>query len=219
MAIEKNLLKSTVIKEIKNYIIENRLSAGDKLPTEKVFMEMFEVSRSVIREALSYLENTGVVYVKQGRGAFINHSNVSHLVHNFFFLWNVNGGDIRDIQSLRLLFESAALDEIVLDPNDEKIHVLRDIIEDGRQAETEETFREADRRFHQQILEATDNELFVQMTQVITTYFFEVTVIDVDRVEMERATEEHERIVDALENGDVKQAKDLLREHMAHTKF
>lgn len=219
MAVEKHLLKSTVIQEIKKYIIENQLSAGDKLPTEKVFMETFEVSRSVIREAMSYLENTGVIYVKQGRGAFINKSNISHLVHNFFFLWKVNGGDIRDIQSLRLLFESAAIDEITVHPDNEHLRMLKDSIEEARQAETKEAFQKADRQFHQQILEATDNELFIQMTQVITTYFFEATVVEMDDDDKKRAILEHERIVAAIENEDMKQAKDLLREHMIHTKF
>lgn len=219
MAIERHLLKSTVIQEIKNYIIDNGLSAEDKLPTEKVFTEMFDVSRSVVREALSYLENTGVIYVKQGRGAFINKSNISHLVNNFFFLWKVNGGDIRDIQSLRLLFETAAIDEIVLQQQHNNLSVLRQLISYAREAETKEAFREMDRKFHQKILEATDNHLFIQMTQVITTYFFEATTVEIDKCDIEQANREHERIVDALENGDVKQAKDLLRGHMIHTNF
>lgn len=219
MAIERHLLKSTVIQEIKNYIINNRLSAEDKLPTEKVFTEKFDVSRSVVREALSYLENTGVIYIKQGRGAFVNKSNISHLVNNFFFLWKVNGGDVRDIQNLRLLFETAAIDEIVLQHQYNNLDVLRDLISYSRQTETKESFREMDRKFHQKILEATGNDLFVQMTQVITTYFFEATTVEIDKSDMEKANYEHERIVDALENGNVKQAKDLLREHMIHTDF
>lgn len=56
--IERKSLKKTVIQEIKKYMIDHQLKSGDKLPTERKFMEIFGVSRSVIREALSYLENT-----------------------------------------------------------------------------------------------------------------------------------------------------------------
>lgn len=219
MAIERHSLKSTVIDEIKKYMIEQQLSAGDKLPTERKFTEIFDVSRSVVREALSYLENTGVICVRQGQGAFINESNIGHLVSNFFLLWQINGGDIRDIQNLRLLFESAAMDEIVRQQQPESLDALKERVEDSRRAETMETFRETDRAFHQQILQATGNSLFEQMTQVITTYFFEAAAIEMETSDMQRAVREHEEMVAALQNGDAGLAKDLLRTHMIHTKM
>lgn len=219
MTSEKRLLKSTIVTKVKNYIVQHKLAAGDKLPTERKLAEMFNVSRSVVREALSYLENTGVIRVRQGQGAFINESNITHLVSNFFFLWQINDGDIRDIQNLRLLFESAAMDEIVRRKNDTDLHELRKRIEEGRQAKTNDSFRGADSAFHQQLLKATGNVLFQQMTQVITSYFFEVAMIDMDASDKTQGIEEHENIVDALEDGDVEQAKRLLHTHMHHVKI
>ena len=54
-------LKQIVVKKIKDYILAESLQAGDKLPTERKLAETYQVSRSVVREALSYLENTGAV--------------------------------------------------------------------------------------------------------------------------------------------------------------
>lgn len=218
MDTEKTRLKSTIVEKIKTYIIEQQLSAGSKLPTERKLTEIFGVSRSVVREALSYLENTGVIYSRQGQGAFISHSNIAHLVSNFFFLWQVNHGDIRDIQNLRLLFESVAMDEIVRHQQND-LHELRDRIEDTRHAETKKDFQEADCAFHLHILQATGNDLFKQMTQVITSYFFEVATIELNEREKVRAIEEHESIVHALQDGDAKKAKDILRAHINHTKI
>ena len=40
---------------------EGRLQTGDKLPTESALMSRFEVSRTVVREAISRLQASGVV--------------------------------------------------------------------------------------------------------------------------------------------------------------
>src|SRR5690625_6520919 len=83
---ERMSLKQQVIQAVKQYIVDEEVKAGDKLPTERKLAEMFGVSRSVIREAMSYLENTGVIRVRQGQGAFLNESNIDKLLDNFFFL-------------------------------------------------------------------------------------------------------------------------------------
>src|SRR5699024_11736753 len=124
-------LKQQVIQAVKQYIVDEEVKAGDKLPTERKLAEMFGVSRSVIREAMSYLENTGVIRVRQGQGAFLNESNIDKLLDNFFFLWQVNKGDIREILGLRLIFESSAIDELVAEKNQSAIGKLRQIVEEN----------------------------------------------------------------------------------------
>lgn len=51
-ASERKSLKQTIIQEIKQYIIDNNLKAGDRLPAERKFMEIFGVSRSVIERSI-----------------------------------------------------------------------------------------------------------------------------------------------------------------------
>ncbi|MAO63912.1 MAG: hypothetical protein CL666_02810 [Balneola sp.] len=45
---------------------------GDKLPSEKMLCDYFDVSRVTIRHALQNLENDGLIYRKQGVGAFVS---------------------------------------------------------------------------------------------------------------------------------------------------
>ena len=49
-----------VYDEIKNYIYQNNLKPGDKLPTEMDMCRQLGVSRNVLREAIKALEITGV---------------------------------------------------------------------------------------------------------------------------------------------------------------
>jgi len=45
---------------------------GDKLPSEKRLCDYFDVSRITVRQALKALENEGLIFKKQGLGAFVS---------------------------------------------------------------------------------------------------------------------------------------------------
>lgn len=47
------------------------LSRGDQLPTEASLAERFAVNRHTVRRALSNLSETGLIFTKQGAGAFV----------------------------------------------------------------------------------------------------------------------------------------------------
>lgn len=216
---ERSSLKSIVIQEMKQYIIEQGLKAEDKFPTERKLSEMYGVSRSVIREAMSYLENTGVIRIRQGQGAFLNKTNMTHLLENFFFLWKINGGDIAEIQSLRLIFETAAIDEMCgKAKKEEDLSVLKSAVKAGQAAHTAKAYRDADMAFHVALLEATGNSLFIQMSHVVTEYFFASPDIDLTKAEYQQVMAEHTAIVKAIEAGQKDHAKALLTQHMQNIK-
>ena len=52
-------------------IRSGRLQTGDKLPTEAAIMGEFEVSRTVVREAISKLQASGLVETRHGIGTFV----------------------------------------------------------------------------------------------------------------------------------------------------
>ena len=59
--------------QLKEAIITHHYRAGDKLPSERELADMFNASRSSIREAIRSLERSGFVVVKKGvhGGAFV----------------------------------------------------------------------------------------------------------------------------------------------------
>lgn len=69
--IQKIHLYEQVSEEIQNYIQENELKEGDKLPSVERLTEMFGVGRSSLREALRYLEANEVVRIENGKGVFV----------------------------------------------------------------------------------------------------------------------------------------------------
>ena len=66
--IKRVSLQSEIIKYIQSYIEEHDLKEGDRLPSQGQFIEMMQVSRTALREAVKTLEAEGIVEVKNGKG-------------------------------------------------------------------------------------------------------------------------------------------------------
>ncbi len=60
-----------IADHLRNEISTGEFSAGDKLPSEKRLCDYFKVSRITVRQAMKSLENDGLIYKKQGLGAFV----------------------------------------------------------------------------------------------------------------------------------------------------
>jgi GntR family transcriptional regulator len=66
-------------------LLEQAISSGvlgvdDKIPTEAALCERYDVSRTVVRQALSDLERTGLVSRQKGRGTFVAAPKLSEFV-------------------------------------------------------------------------------------------------------------------------------------------
>jgi len=205
--IEVQSLKSQVLQEIKQYILDKGMTEGDRLPTERAFTEMYGVSRSVVREALSYLEHTGVIETVQGRGTVIKAPDISSLVEGFLFSFQVANGSKNDLLSLRIIFECAAIEEIVKldkDITELKAIVNEDVI----------NHYENDKAFHQTLLSATGNVLFEQLSSVIQSYFYHIEE-EGKEINYIQTNEMHKKIIEAIANKDVQLAKELMTTHLS----
>ena len=60
-----------LVASLGDRIRDGRISPGDKLPTEAAVMAEFGVSRTVVREALSKLQASGLVETRHGIGTFV----------------------------------------------------------------------------------------------------------------------------------------------------
>jgi DNA-binding transcriptional regulator YhcF (GntR family) len=67
-------LSDQVAQQLTAQIHAGRLEAGEKLPTEARLVEQFQVSRTVLREAVSRLKSLGLVDSRQGSGVYVSAS-------------------------------------------------------------------------------------------------------------------------------------------------
>ncbi len=64
-------LAQRVVAGLKDKIFAGELPPGHKLPSESELIEEFDVSRTVVREAVTRLRAEGLVETFQGRGSFV----------------------------------------------------------------------------------------------------------------------------------------------------
>ncbi|MGV3041852.1 FadR/GntR family transcriptional regulator [Staphylococcus rostri] len=200
-------LKQIVVEKIKDYILTEQLNVGDKLPTERQLAEDYQVSRSVVREALSYLENTGVTESVQGRGTLVKEQDIRPLMEGFLFSFQVSQGNLKDLMMLRLTFELAAID--VIEREQASIDgIAQALVDDPALFNSQ-----VDQAFHAQLLRAVDSELFKQMSAVVHAYFYR-TPIETTIEQNQSSLQEHWDIYEALKVKDYAQAKALLTDHL-----
>ncbi|WP_214740628.1 GntR family transcriptional regulator [Exiguobacterium sp. s48] len=64
-----------IANEIEQYINEQQLKQGDKLPVLEQMMSQYAVSKSTITKALELLERKGVIFQLRGSGIFVRRHN------------------------------------------------------------------------------------------------------------------------------------------------
>jgi DNA-binding FadR family transcriptional regulator len=69
--VPRQSLTSMLIEALTERIKSEQYQPGDQIPTEKDLIEEFNVSRTVVREAIANLKASGLVSTHQGKGAFV----------------------------------------------------------------------------------------------------------------------------------------------------
>ena len=74
----------TIIQQIQESIANQDILPGEKLPSERALAEMFGVSRTSVKEAVTVLESSGIITVRPGVGMFVNEAPRARLVAEVF---------------------------------------------------------------------------------------------------------------------------------------
>ena len=101
-------LPALVADEIRNWISAGKLTSGDKLPTERELSEKYQVSRIVVREAMSRLRHEGLVVSHQGKGVFVASPEDSRFLQISEQSLS-RPEDYRKLYELRLVLETGAV--------------------------------------------------------------------------------------------------------------
>ena len=143
-------------ESIKQEIAKSSLKIGDKLPTERVYAELFGASRTLVREAFIMLEIEELIEVRKGSGSYLKNNlslKTSHKVSDV--------GPFELLQARQEIESSiAACAAPVITKQD--LQKLQDILDiESAELETVEKANDADRDFHLSIAQATQNTVLL----------------------------------------------------------
>jgi len=214
-----------VAEAIKEWVVEQGLQPGDRLPRETELMERFGMAKGTIREAMRLLQAQGLVETKTGPGggSFVGEVSAERaraLLANFFYFRNLTIGDIYQV---RIALEPELAATLAGHVSSRQLAELREIMneyeEPATSAAQEREQHVASLKFHALLAEMGGNVLLRFligfMAQILTDLTVFRRLYTTPNVELWRSGRQHQiDLLDALENGDAARARNVMRSHM-----
>lgn len=207
-------LASTLEAEIR----AGRLEVGAKLPTEAALVQQFQVSRTVVREAISRLKSIGLVDARQGSGVYVQSPGIEPL--SFDREQSASREAVIQIVEVRRALE-AEVAELAAERRSEAdvqairaaLQALADAVAAGRDG------AEEDVRFHRAIAHASGNPFMIRTLDYLAQFLRGATRVtranEARRDDFSEAVkQEHQQIVQAIAAGDPEAARVAAAQHM-----
>lgn len=106
----KRTVYNKIIDEIESAINQGILAPGTPLPSEKILVEEYGVSRSSVRSALEVLEAKRLIFRKPGKGTFVKNSEYDEGVSNSHV--NTLAIDISSVDTISMLYSGIIFNEV-----------------------------------------------------------------------------------------------------------
>lgn len=205
MIFERTSAKQRVYETIKDWIIERQLKPGEKVSDIEI-AAYFKVSRTPVREALQLLESQKLVKSYPGKATLVTELETDNIEK-----WYL------PMVLLQQLAISLAVEKIT----PEHIKRLRVLSSEFKECVKEQdkpmALLKADKAFHSCILEAANNEYIMDFCDVLWIHIQRLEYCFFRDTPMDASTEEHERIINALEMKDSYSASILMKDHWDRT--
>lgn len=210
----KQRLAEHLVTDILQLIQEGVVLPGAKLPTESELASRFAVSRTVVREAISRLQASGIVRTHQGRGTFV----LATPDGPTFPVIDAPTGSLADMLELlefRTAVEVEAAGLAAARRTSEQLGQIAAALADFAQSGDPAAAVEADFQFHLRVAWATGNARFPQLLQSLGH-----AMLSIPRARLAAsgahalAHDEHTRVHEAIAGGDVVAARAAMRVHL-----
>ena len=220
MPVRRRKVYELVADQLKQMIEHGRFKPGDPLPAERDLMQMFNVGRPAIREALQELRNAGFVSSGSGRRTVVREPDIGTILTG---VSDAVESLLRKRDSLRDLFEARAFMECALarlaaaQATKQDIERLKQAL-DGNHAAlgNQRLYEDTDIAFHRVLFTVPGNSVILATHMAFDHWLIE-RWRRLDRTpERDRESYEgHRRIFEAILMRDPDAAEKEMAEHLA----
>lgn len=213
-------LSDRIVELLSADILRGDVQPGQRLPSETELAESFEVSRSVIREAISRMKADGLVISKQGLGVFVTAPDDAARPFRIEDHDAQNPDIVREIFELRIGVEAEAAALAARRRTKTDIRNFKQVLKRLEAATTDPDLGvAADLEFHLAITEMSKNAQIAKFASYLEKVLREsISVARHNSARMPGYTElvlkEHKAIFDAICEGDAEAARTSLRSHL-----
>ena len=216
-SIERIPVVQQVANSLQEYITSGKVEIGQKLPAEKELCEQLKVGRGTVREAFRILQTSGFVEIKPGRGAFVARTGQLQL-ENIIEWFQQNEVELKDCIEIRSALEPLAIRLTIQRCSDLDILQLTKTHEKFIAAAQEQdaaSIAKYDERFHNQIVEKSQNKLLISINQRVSecVQVFRHKTFQVEQ-NVKNALQPHSDIMIAIQNRDLEAGELYMRRHI-----
>jgi GntR family transcriptional regulator, transcriptional repressor for pyruvate dehydrogenase complex len=211
---------------IRDLIFDRKLRPGDKLPPERELAEMFNASRTVVRESLRVLEHSGLVTIKLGSdgGPFVKEVDTSGISKSMVDVIRRSDLTVKDFVEFRIGVERLGIGSAIARITDDELNALKTSIEEA-EALLEKavsggplpdliSWVPALAKFHTLIGRSTGNPFFELIEEVfgtvLKTFLNNAPLVPEN---FHGHIRDHKAIYEAIEKRDIRLAERLLEDH------
>ena len=213
--LKKKRFSDQIADLIQKRILEDNLAVGTGLPSEVEMSQEFQVSRSVIREALRILEISGLVNIKKGPtgGIFVSngyHAPIIRSLNNLIVSGEVTVDHLFDA---RLLIEPHIAGQAALNADDEDLKKFEALFEDSAvHLDDAVRLKQNNLEFHLLLARASGNPVLAVMLESVFELLAERTLSFVD-LDLERKFYKiHKAIFEVVAQRQPEETRRLIRQ-------
>ena len=198
LAIVRDNISDSVAIELRNMIVDGRLPAGERI-NELQLSQQLGVSRTPLREALARLTQEGAIRQVPRIGYFVRALTLE---------------EFEQIYAIRPLLDPEALRLAGVPPRD-RMERLRQINDEIRTESEADRIIDLDDDWHLELIADCPNKVLIDLIRqfIQRTRRYELA-LKRERNNVEHSIEDHERILLALDEGDLEAACAELKQSM-----
>jgi DNA-binding FadR family transcriptional regulator len=214
--VKKTRVYEEIVVKIKDMLENGRLKSGDQLPGERELSEVFQVSRSSVREALRTLETQGFLESRQGDGTYIASRPVESLVNPLASAIFSEKDSQMELFEMRRLIEPQLAYLAAERATQEEIAMMEQALVLQEEAVARgETGTDVDKSFHYIMAKATKNKVLLRLTDSMRDLLAESR----DKyLQVEgrpgKSISRHRQVLDAIKARDGELAARVMLEHV-----
>ncbi len=211
-------IEMKLIQNITNGIYQE----GSYLPSERKLAESFNVSRSIIREAIFGLQARGYVLLKPSFRPIVSRPSLSHILSELHELIPSSPTEeasqkmAKNIGQIRRMLEQEASIELSLYGSDKNFFDLQQALQKNKEAQNDfGLFQQTDIAFHKALLQGTQNDILITAHTLLSDWLMHFfTKENVRNKSVAIIIEQHERIVEAIFHKDLEEIREAIKIHL-----
>jgi GntR family transcriptional repressor for pyruvate dehydrogenase complex len=218
--IRQSKITQKIIDQIRTAILEGKLKPGDKLPSEKEMVALFQVSKQTLRESMRALEHTGMIRMRKGigGGAFIVEVDIDvtkDSLANYLYFKNMTVNDLSEFRKLIEPYAAYKAAQIITPAELEELKTLNSSAREHLNNGDAQAARRDEIEFHRFIANLTQNPLIILMLDFAEGLLDDFkNIVKPDISFFKEVLDSHERIYNAISCGDAQLAYDEMMAHV-----